>query len=84
MNFNNMFYLTQYIQSITSTCNWYKNLLMKCFASWNQLCISHFKLGLCQVLSSHIRLVATVLDSAILEVYVYTTVYKLFTAVFNV
>ena len=39
--------------------------------------VSQLRLGLFQVLNSHIRLVPTVLDSAILEGSVYTVVYEL-------
>lgn len=47
--------------------------------------VSQFRLGLFEVISSLISLVATVLDSAILEGSVYTTLYELLiTTILNV
>lgn len=68
-NLNNLFYLTQYFQNIISAWNQHKTIndisLIFVLSLWNPLCTTH--LGLDQprqARSSHVRLTATILDSA--------------------
>lgn len=71
-NLNNLFYLTQYFQNIISAWNQHKTIndisLIFVLTLWNPLCTTH--LGLDQprqARSSHVWLMATILDSATTE-----------------
>lgn len=79
-NFNNVFYLTPYVQNIISTCKLYKiiNDFLAFFfilSTWNPVCILHLFLSLDQhIASAQWLLVAmfTILDSADLRSHLKT------------